>query len=320
MSRQRRPAPPLVLHPVLVRLSAARPEAARLQRLADLLGQRGLLTDGGQLSRDRGLRGRGGMMSLQAQDVRAVAHALVLELWQEAEEGRWSELADDYFQRYDRGKRRRPHRLQRLYLEWSADLGWRGLLQACRRHPRLYGELRQALLCLDAELPERRWLEVALRVLQGEPWSLWRELHEQLGSPAEWLDMLVYLPSPTLRERLWWLDQEAPRRAWPTEAVLLSCRALESGPLEMPAGLVERCLTLLEQAEHLEPSWLAVLRPYRWPRKALERLWSACERHPELARIRYGARPGRSWLEDLRHTLESHGPLSGELPSVPISP
>jgi hypothetical protein len=304
MSRRRLPAPPLVLQPMLARVRHGSAQAGRVLELARFLQARGLLTDGGELSLESGLRGRNGVQSLSTQDVRASAHGLALELLSEPQAARWPALAEAYYQRFDRGKPRRPSRLQRLYLEWSADLGPLGLLQACRTHPRLWKELHHALASLDPDQPDARLLTVLSEAYVTGDWSSWLRSYETAPQlRASLLQALPLLPHPPLTERLRWLSQTAASDpSAPRAELLIACRRTDTQPatVPMPAPLVSLCLKLVaDQPGEVEAEWLAALRGYQWPRAQLDQLSRSLQPDDPVHGIVYGARTGRLWLRDL---------------------
>jgi hypothetical protein len=275
--------------------------------LSNFLGQRGLLTDGGSLNLARGLRGRGGVLSLTTQDVRASAHGLARDLLEEPNPARWAPLAEAYYGRYDRGKPRRPTRLQRLFLEWSPDLGPLGMLEACQTHHRLWQAVGDALPFQDPEDRERQLLEVALAVRESSSWDFWRQAFD---SKASWrpdlLAMLPLLPQPPLQQRLAWLAGQAkePRQLW-SEGLLLACRRPPgSVPVDLPSPLRELLLQLVTTSpREVDGRWLGLLRGYRCGADYLEKLAGSLHVEDPIHRIVYGARPGRSWLAELWHDL-----------------
>lgn len=277
------------------------PLAETLLEVGGFLQQRGLLTDGGALNLARGLRGRGGVLSLTTQDVRASAHGLTRELLLEPDPGQWPLVAERYYQRYDRGKPRRPSRLQRLYQQWSADLGPAGLLRACQSHPHLWSSIAEALALPGPDDPDRRLLGLAVEVRASGDWAAWRQAYQ--GHPSwgpDLLGLLPLLPYPLAAERLDWLaQQQNPWPPWP-EAVLLACWHREPVVLAMPDSLIRLTLSLVAGSPSgVDPRWLAVLRFYRWPATEIDRLAASLLPHDPIHRIVYGARPGHSWLGQL---------------------
>jgi hypothetical protein len=276
------------------------------------LQQRGLLTDGGAVKLAGGLRGRGGVLSLTTQDVRGSAHGLTRELLLEPDATLWPELADNYYRRYDRGKSRRPSRLQRLYLQWSFDQGPLGLLEACRSHPHLWSELREVLgpLRWEEEELDRMLLWLACQVREERDESCWLLAYQERSAwRPRLVELLPLLPYPILEQRLAWLAARAEDTQCPwQEALLLACRLTEPQPeaVPMPPSLIALTLRLVKAApEGVDPAWLAVLRPYRWPAGQLERLQASLRPGDPVRRIVYGARPGRSWWEQLWETLRA---------------
>jgi hypothetical protein len=301
-----------VLQPILGRARHGSSRAARLLELGRFLQARGLLTQGGELSLTRELRGRNAAQSLTTQDVRASAHGLVLELLAEPAACRWPEVAESYYRRFDRGKPRRPTRLQRLYLEWSPDLGPLGLLEACSTHPRLWGELRQALPSQQPQACEALLLKAACEVQEGSGWEPWLQafdLHPALRAPL--LLALPLLPHPCLPVRLEWLAGLATPKAVDSQANdlaaarLLACR-LPRGKtgLGMPAPLIRLALQLVGSTPaEVDPSWLGALRGFGWPAAEVARLRAALRPEDPVHSIVYGARPGRPWLKELLEEL-----------------
>lgn len=315
ISRRRLPAPPLILQPVLQRARLGSKAVTPLLQLAHFLQERGLLTDGGVLSLEQGLSGRGGVVSLTTQDVRASAHALTLLLLEEPDSLRWHEIAEDYYRRFDRGKPRRPTRLQRLFLEWSADLGPVGLLEACCRHPRLWEVTREALAFQQPDDPDRLLLELALTVRDSGCWKAWQEAFEKKTSVAQGhlarprlLEILSLLPQPAPQERLEWLCQktDGTLTAW-SQALLLACRRPAAlSPITMPESLIQMTLNLVRSAPgEVDPRWLAALRGYRWPASELQKLKDSLLKNDPIHRIVYGPRPGRPWLAELLGSVGS---------------
>ncbi len=282
--------------------------------VASFLEELDMLTDGGRLNLGQGLLGRGGVLSLTTQDVRAGAHALALELLAEPDPAHWGGVAERYNRSYDRGKPRRPNRLQRLYQEWSGDLGFLGLLEACRTHPRLWEAVREALPMLHDDDDDRQVMGLALEVHDLADWAPWlnsyrQEARTNSSRSGRLLEMLPLLPYPRLEQKLAWLTEEV-HQCGGREAHLLAARQdpLAPGRLEMPAALRELTLRLLgENPGEANPSWLAAQRGYLWPQEDLQRLDQALLPHDPVHRIVYGARPGRPWLAQLLDELKSGG-------------
>lgn len=254
------------------------------------------------------LKGRNGVLSLSSQDVRAYAHGLVLELLEQTDPTRWPAVAERYYQCYDRGKPRRPTRLQRLYLEWSADQGPLGLLEAASSHPHLWEEMAAALSYQDPHDADRHLLQVVLQVRGQASWQPWLLAYRSSGElRGLLLRSLPLLPYPPLLERLGWLEEQA-RELVGAEDLLLACR-LTTPPREppsMPLPLVELCLALVRgHPQECDPRWLAVLRGYRWPASRLAKLRAELDRRDPVHRIVFGPRPGRPWLAHLLDELEA---------------
>lgn len=282
-----------------------------LLSLAHFLDARGLLTDGGRLSLASGLRGRGGVLSLTTQDVRSSAHGLARDLWEVREPARWASIAESYYERYDRGKPRRPTRLQRLMMAWSPDLGPLGLLEACATHPRLWSELELALRLGSSEDHEAGLLATALAVRQCHDWTPWlTRLENRNGCPSELLELLPLLPHPAETVRLAWLSEQS----WlPAPARLLACRRRVFAPsVMMPQALREMTCGLIQSSRGaVEARWLGVLRGYRWPAAEVSRLGASLDPQDPVHRIVFGPRPGRSWLAELLLDLASPRPDGG---------
>jgi hypothetical protein len=277
-------------------------------KLAHFLHERGLLTDGGALNLGQGLSGRGEVLSLTTQDVRASAHSLTRDLLKAVDPSCWPGLAEDYYKRYDRGKPRRPTRLQRLFLEWSADLGPLGMLEACQTHPRLWQAIDAALPPNDHEDPDCRLLSLALKVRESEDWETWLEAFaSDRAIRAELLALLPLLPYPAWEVRLAWLADQAagPHAPW-SEELLTACRRRPGSPaVAMPEPLIALTIRLVVGAPgEVDPRWLAALRTFRWPASSLTTLANALSLEDPVHRIVYGARPGKRWLADLWDELE----------------
>ena len=269
--------------------------------MARFLQSRGLLTDGGILSLQAGLRGRGGVLSLTTQDVRASAHGLTRDLWREQDNSRWTVTAEQYYERFDRGKPRRPTRLQRLLIAWSSDLGAQGLLKACATHPRLWEDLAEALAQQKLHDTDSALLTIALSVHHGQHWGPWLEHFEISTMTQEMLEMLPLLPYPTESERLAWLEQ---RVAAPASGRLLACRR-KGAPIPMPKALRTLTVDLIASAPGaVDPRWLGVLRGYSWPGDEVARLRANLDPADPVHKIVYGPRPGQPWLVELLKKLE----------------
>ncbi len=299
--RRKLPAPPLVLQPVFARVRQGSPQAARLLELTVFLLARGMLTDGGVLNLESGLLGRGGVLSLTTQDVRSWAHGLVLELWETEDATDWPAMTESYSRRFDRGKPRRPTRLQRLFQEWSADFGPVGFLEACRSHPRLWSTLEDALSSPIDNGPEQRLLELALAVHQSGDWEAFhRSYRSHPKLRPSLLRALPLLDSPSLEERLAWLTAEVQERPELSGEILQACRTRESVGFSLPDELVQACLDLLRRYPgQVDPKWLGSLRGYRWPPGTALEFDLAIEPNDPIRRIVFGPRPGTFWLEEL---------------------
>lgn len=296
-----------MLRPVFCRTRQAAPASCHLLAVARFLESRDLLTDGGRLSLAAGLRGRGDVLSLSLQDVRASAHGLARDLCAERDSGRWEALAEEYYGRYDRGKPRRPTRLQRLMIAWSADLGPLGMLEACARHSRLWEELERALAFEAAPDADARLLAVALNVHRQKTWTPWlHQLEAAQLAASDLLEMLPLLPYPEEEVRLDWLSRG---HDLPAASRILACRRSRlEGRIEMSPALRE--LTRRQVAQtygSVDARWLGVLRGYRWPTPEVEQLRLALSPSDPVHRIVYGPRPGRPWLTELLEGLSAPG-------------
>lgn len=269
--------------------------------LAGFLDRRKLLTDGGSKNLGQGLRGRNQVVSLGLQDVRSYAHGLVQSL-AEAPAEQWSEITEQYFLTYDKAKPRRPTHLQRLYLEWSHDLSWPGLLRACRHHPFLWPEIELALERLEEECLDRTLLTLALRCRTAvQPWV---DCFEN-GDRAALLQLLPLLPADDFRQRLPWLAAAATRwdatQAWGWELVrachLDFAEARELCDLDFDRRALERVAFHHLPGEAFDPVFVSAFRSFATTPETVERLLVAI---PSADRIRYavfGPRPGRLWLD-----------------------
>ena len=276
--------------------------------MAQFLSSKGFLTDGGQLNLNAGLLGRGGVLSLTTQDVRTWGHGLVLELWESEEPQNWPVLTLEYSQRFDRGKPRRPTRLQRLYLEWSRDLGPLGLLEAAQSHPQLWPEIRDAVAFQSPEDQDRHFLESVLEFREQKDWSRFHErflsLPRQKGALLKALPLLDGL---ALKERLDWLAQRLVDEPHLTPEVVLACRASSLAACQLPISIARAVVVLVENSPgETDPKWLGSLRHYRWPRETVSALSSAVSMSDPIRRIVFGARPGTNWFEQLLDDLLVH--------------
>lgn len=316
MARSRRralPAPPLVLQPVFVRVHSSSPEAPDLRKLGAFLKGRGLLTDGGEMKLEQGLEGQSGMLSLTLQDVRAWAHGLVLELTESglAEQARWPQMADSYFASFDKGKPRKPTRLQRLIQSWSADQTWRGLLEACHRQSGLWSDLERALE-YQGGLPEEPLLQLALDCHRQGDWSPWRQSYGEgwtdlpVQTQTRSLELLALILEPCHQERAGFLATLAQRGHASPSLV----RAALAGGTQLSAEQKQRfrdsLLACLESAKSPpEARDLVLFKALGWSPELLPRLQALSHRNPRLAQVTYGPRPGRNWLEEFLNELRS---------------
>lgn len=306
--RHRLPAPPLVLDPILVRVENLNVD--RLRKLAAFLLRRGHLTDGGRKALEDGLEGRNGFCSLTGQDVRGWAQALALELWG-ACESNWEAVHQDYFLRFDRGKPRRPSHLQRLYIQWSSDFSWPGLLRRARTHPWLWDDLALAVARLPPEHPERGLLSLALSA-RSAPGAL--EAARLKGDvPRSVLFCLArHLPWPAFT-RLEFLERAAPGCDL-EEAYSLVCACslpfAEAASLPPLPGLERVAETLLPHCiDHHRAEFFTGFRAFLRKSALLEPLWASLSIGDPLRRVRFGPRPGVEWRlavdRELRLLIES---------------
>lgn len=313
--RRKLPAPPLVLTPYLLRLSSQSDLAPKLLELACFLQMRGLLTGGGERSLQEGLRGRNGVVSLSLQDVRACAHGLVVEIMQAGEWDQisWMERWECYFQRYDRGKPRRPTHLQRMYLEWSGDLTWRGLLKACREHPRLWPELQLAWERFEEPGEEKFLLQMALS--SRENLDCWLQAFEEKEGPerALLLDLLPLLSPAMPSWRVPFLAREVAQRAdiWEPSQAFSLIKACHCGyresvelrrvdfPREALEGLALRCF---DQGS-LDAIFLGAFRSFVSCRETIDLMLQKIPPDEPLRRVSFGSRPGLNWLQALEQEL-----------------
>ncbi len=255
--RRALPAPPLVLKRILARLCAHDADAQRLLRLGRFLEGERLLTDGGVKKLAEGLRSNNGFVSLTVDDVRSWGQALTVLLWQSREES-WPALQADYFATYDRGKPRRPTRIQRLLLDWSPERDVAGLFQACLRAPDIIGQVREALAYPSEEPAPGRALAASLEALEQESAAPWVASYgADPQARPHLLAILPHLTSPAYAERLEWL----------------ACR-LESSPTESEAAILRAGRPpRLDPKLRLDPEQLAA-------RLLAERAWWHLERTP----------------------------------------
>lgn len=298
--RRKRPAPPLVLKPVFGRFPVGSSREARLIELARFLEGRNCLTDGGSKSLAEGLRGRNQVVSLGLQDVRSYAHGLVSQLIdQPAEE--WAGSTTVYFETYDKGKPRRPTHLQRLYLEWSRDFSWPGLLEACGDHPHLWEEISRALQRIDDNSLDKDMLSLALNC--RDRWTPWKAAFGKDSSRRR--ELLILLPYISiLSQRICWLADTARtmtgREAWSRE-MILACHgsfleARQLGSLEFCRESLERVALANLDQELFDPVFVSAFRSFVQNRATIERLMEAIRDDDPIRRVVFGPRPGVSWL------------------------
>jgi len=271
--------------------------------LAEFLRRRELLTDGGGRSLSEGLLGRNDFVSLGLQDVRSHAHGLVVKLLLLSSDS-WAACTEEYFQTYDRGKPRRPTHLQRLYLQWSSDLDWPGLLKACRHHPTLWPEIETALSRLEEPSQDKAMLTLALRCFTTP--DAWREAFEEDDADrSSLLRLLPLLPVDRAQSRLLWLADTATKHptevAWGIELIrachldFLEARALRT--LEFNRAALERMgLSCLGQ-ERFDAVFVSAFRSFVLHRETVAQLFAAIGTEDPLRRAVFGPRPGVLWLE-----------------------
>ena len=267
----------------------------------------GLLTKGGLGNLEIGLKGRNNVVSLGLQDVRSWAHGLVEELIPQLScKEMWESTTSVYTQSFDRGKPRRPTHLQRLYLEWSSDYSWPGLIRACKTHPQLWTQLQVALERLEDRDPEYEILDLALRCQNSlDPWVSKFE-----GDPSLRGALLVLLPLLNLAtpaRRVSFLAELASGSSIPpvlASAVIKAtlCSFAEAKVLakhEFNRVVLEKLgLSLMEQyqEEFVDPYLVASFRSFITSEKARERLLKSIPVDDPIRKVNFGSRPGTSWL------------------------
>lgn len=308
-SRHRLPAPPLVLQPIL---GGARKNTAKGQHLLDVagyLGERDLLTDGGKINLAQGLLSRKDTLRLTTQDVRGSAHALALELLAHKAALEWPNLTQAYYARYDRGKPRRPNRLQRLYLEWSHDFGPLGLLRAVQSHPRLRDITLKALPYLEEDHPDRQLLQLFFYIEQTGHTAAW--LQAFTTQPVLRTGLLGILPLLTwlpLNERLMWLeDIQAGKTSETLDIELwLACHQEQRTTIESHLPLQLQSLGLSIIKKHfgeIDAAWLGVLKGYQLPRTTVWAFAQALSPIDPVHTIAYGPQRKYSWWQQLYQEL-----------------
>lgn len=281
-------------------------ERDRLVRLAEFLAERGHLTDGGMKGLSEGLHGRNGFCCLTDQDVRGWAHALVGSLWQTGEE-HWETETQSYFSRFDKGKPRRPNHLQRLYLDWSEDRSWTGLLRATANHPQLWTELAVALERLHPDHPERGLWKFAL-AFRSDPTRWSAAWHDETLERGLLLRLAARLPWSVL-ERLRALAECVDSASEGEQYDLLcACAAPWPEVLDLPEfpaleSLAERLLPC--RRVHHRPEFFTGFRAFLRDPRLLPPLFESLTPQDPLTTIRFGARPGRLWSGALREELET---------------
>ena len=307
--RRKLPAPPLVLQPHFARIPSDSSKAERLLALGRFLAQHGLLTDGGVKSLDNGLRGRNDVRSLGLQDVRSWAHGLVVELWL-AEPQEWMTLFEDYRRRFDKGKPRRPNALQRLYLEWSPDYSWPGLLDACRVHGFLWERLDEALARLHDDHPERPLLSLASQCRTNM--TAWDDAWRQgVTDPSVLLQLLFKvsrhderLPRLSAIAASVRLDEELP--SWAYFVIAACCCSFDEARTTRPSVCLEDLArSVLDAFDGMhQAEFLCGFRAFLSREDTLQKLMAGLSPADPLQRVTYGARPGIRWIESLREELE----------------
>lgn len=315
--RRKLPAPPLVLTPYLVRMADNHRLASALLEFAGFLERRGALTDGGRKNLALELHGRNGSVSLSAQDVRSWAHAFVVEVFPRDafEPALWAQNLESYQARFDKGKRRRPTHLQRLYLEWSRDQSWPGLLEVLPKHPHLWAELSLALERLSEPSLDRFLLEVAVACRREVSLNPWEEAFSQSGDEGqEALFQLYFYLSPA-RKRVPRLSRLAvpegiKSEQW-TRNLIRAChasfeeaRALRGEEFDR-TSLCRQALRLFTPDQHQDPFLLGAFRSFIDSHQTIERLSASIASDDPVRRICLGARPGRNWLQSLLDELHS---------------
>ena len=308
--RRKRPAPPFVLGSHFLRAPHNSKAGSALLELADFLNTLGALTGGGEKNLQAQLRGRDGSVHLGLQDVCSWAHGLAKLLVESYlyHQDSWKSQAQLYLGSYDKGKVRRPTHLQRLIMEWSPDFHWLGLLKACQKHPHLWEEVELAISRHPDPCPEKRWLALANQCRNDS--SVWLKSLETEGLSSGLLQIL--------REFAW-----APP-LWRIEFAAQRIREQKVAPAMM-VHLLESCLCSLEEARELPKSHDAytLLENHLLeriessgesvPPKLLVSIRSVCTRleivdraieslslQDPLRRVRFGSRPGKSWLTNFR--------------------
>ena len=301
--RRKRPSPPLVLTPLFGRYPACSERGSLLINLARFLEGRNLLTDGGVKNLKMGLEGRNGVVSLGLQDVRSYAHGLVRDLLTQAP-SQWTSATQTYFETYDKGKPRRPTHLQRLYLDWSRDLDWTGLLQACRDHSHLWAELALALDRLEDDSVDKDMLELALKC--RECLQPWRSAFVSPGSAKQELLTLLRvltrdLPAPRLALLVEIAETCTGREDWAGSLVICShCDYSQARRLRRQ-GLcyepLERIALLNLEQQQFDPLFISAFRSFVQSGQSIERLFESISPQDPVRQAVFGSRPGTSWLE-----------------------
>lgn len=313
-SRRKLPSPPLVLSPYLAREYEGTRAAQRVRELALFLAEKNILTQGGIKNLEQNLSGRNEAVSLSLQDVRSWAHGLVQELLatELSTPQDWHRCLVRYTSRFDKGKPRRPTHLQRLYLQWSDDLSWPGLLQATRDHRGIWDELGVALERMDDDSEDKRLLVLAGQCRETP--AAWTTRWETDPSRrSELLRLLPLLESAALPWRVKVvLDILAQRvRDWPPVSALvqaLRCTIVEARALtEFPLEVIELEALAVAYCQHskgvMDPLFLAGLRGFVTSRSTVEEVFATLAPGDPLRRVTYGSRPGHSWLKVYKNEL-----------------
>lgn len=305
--RRTLPPPPLVIRPILVRISANSPNRGKFLDLAHFLAKKRLLTDGGVKNLEKGFVGRNETCSLSTQDVRGWAQYLIANLW-EADSSSWEGLSEQYFATYDKQKPRRPNHLQRLYLEWSPDYSWPGLLRAAREHPAIWDRLQVATDSLRDDHPQVEVLKIALA--SRNTLSAWDRTQKQESLPKPQLILLLgSLVHHDWLERLSRFEKVAVTIQDSQLAYLLICQlacSVTAAKRFPPCpNLEELARRRVSDARFHDVNFLCGHRAFIRTEKDLETLMASLHQDDPIRRVRFGPRPGVEWLSCFKQELES---------------
>ncbi|MGE0488190.1 MAG: hypothetical protein AB7S38_03130 [Vulcanimicrobiota bacterium] len=282
MKRQGCPAAPWTPTATFFSEKLPSPSAAAF---LSFLGQCGCLTNSGErlLESHHLLE----TLTLRDEHVRGWARALVEQAWP-APGVQWSEIWQDYRQRYDFGKPVKPNRLQRWLVRYSRDATALGLLANLAHFPGLVEQLEP--MASRATGPEAELLMDFVRA-GHQPENLLAK------APERMLLLLPYLQlEPRRRLELSWLASGCahPELSLVSRACNLSpvdLRAVESLPDEAREHLAEAAhRTLLCQG--LEQLGASALRSVGDARS----LSALAQRRTNSGQVRFGSRPGRDLL------------------------